>query len=199
MSSFDFEAADPHVVKKSPKETDGDFVRFESTLYPGSSQDSSRVDFPHERWSLDYKIKHVHPTQKERWEVVAGELGVTVDGDEQMLTAGEEVTLPAGVPHQHWNPAKEPARVIWERHPAYSDPEWAESLYTLAQRGQTDEDGVPNLLQLAVINSAYPNECVYLPSVPVRIQKIAFSALGAIGRLLGYKARHSRRKGTNHQ
>lgn len=188
--SFDFDAADPHVVRATPAATDGEYVRFESTLYPVS--EDAGVNLPHERWSLDYSFEHVHPRQDERWEVVAGELRVAVDGEQQTLTAGEELTLPAEVPHRHWNPADSPARVIWERRPAFDDADWAESLYALAQRGDVDDDGVPGLLQLAVITDAYPDASVYLASVPVGLQRLAFSALAAVGRWLGYEPTHTR-------
>lgn len=189
---FDFAMAEPHVVRKTPAETGGDLARFESTLYPASDQAASATELSHERWSLDYEFDHVHPNQEERWEVVAGKLRVVVDGDERILTPGEEISLPSNVPHRHGNPTDSPARVIWERRPGFSDVEWAESLYTLAQRGQVKDEGVPGLLQLAVITDAYPDESVYAASLPVSIQSVVFSLLARLGRLRGYEATHTR-------
>jgi len=185
---------DPHRVRKSAAETDGELVRFESTLYPRSTDAPAATALPHEPWSLDYRVEHVHPEQEERWEVLAGELAVTLDGERHTLSAGEEMTLPEGVPHEHWNPGAEPARVVWERRPAHDDEAWAESLFALAQRGEVDENGVPGPLQLAVITDAYPVESVYLASVPVSLQRVGFSVLGAAGRLAGYEATHTRRE-----
>jgi mannose-6-phosphate isomerase-like protein (cupin superfamily) len=191
---LDLTEAEPHVVRKSAAETDGEYVRFESTIYPGPGA-TTGADLPHERWSLDYDFEHVHPEQEERWEVVAGELQVAVDGDERTLTEGEAVTLPAGVPHRHSNPTSEPIRVVWERRPAFHDEAWAESLFALAQAGQVDDDGVPGLLQLAVTTDAYPDESVYSAAVPVWLQQGMFSALAAVGRLAGYEATHAIEEG----
>lgn len=190
--AIDFTEVDPHRVRKSVEETDGAFVRFESTLYPTPQDSQAAAALSHEPWSLDYRVEHVHPEQAERWEVLSGELGITLDGERHTLSEGEEMTLPAGVPHEHWNPGTEPARVVWERRPAFDDEAWAESLFALAQRGAVDENGVPGPLQLAVITDAYPTESVYLSSVPVGVQKVGFSILGAIGRFVGYEATHTR-------
>lgn len=184
--------ADPFVVRKGAEETDGEFVRFEVTMYPSADNHISEVDLPHEKWSLDFDGEHIHPEQEERWKVLTGEFRVALEGEEHILNEGEEITLPTGVPHRHWNPTSQPIRLIWERRPAFHDEEWAESLYTLAQAGKTDEDGVPGTLQLAVITDEYPNESVYLTTLPVSIQKLLFSLLASIGRLMGYEATHSR-------
>lgn len=182
---------DPHVVQQTPGETDGEFVRFESTLYPVEGERAG-TDLTHEPWSLDYAVEHLHPDQRERWEVLEGELRVEWDDQERTLTEGEEVWLPADTAHRHFNPADEPARIVWERHPAYRDDEWAESLFALAQAGEVDEDGVPDPLQLAVITDEYEHESVYLSGVPVGLQKVGFSVLAAVGRAAGYEARHTR-------
>lgn len=182
----------PHAVLAGPAETDGEYVRFESTMYPALNTDGKATDLSHERWGLDNDFEHVHPEQEERWEVQSGELRVAFEGTEQTLTEGEEITLPADVPHRHWNPTNEPIRVIWERHPAFETVEWAESVYALAQAGKTDEDGVPGILQSIVIFDEYSTENPYFAAVPVSVQKAAVSLLAPVGRLAGYEATHSR-------
>jgi len=189
----DVTEGEPHCVRKSAEETGGEFVRFETTLYPNPQDSPAAADLSHEPWSLDYRLEHVHPEQDERWKVLVGELEVVLDGEEHTLSEGEEMILPEGVPHEHWNPNPDPARVIWERRPAFDDEAWAESLFALAQRGEVGEDGVPGLLQLAVITDAYPDESAYLSDVPVGLQRIGFSFLGTLGRLAGYEATHARR------
>lgn len=191
--AMDVTEVNPHRVRKSVEETDGAFVRFESTLYPRPPDSPAAAALSHEPWSLDHRVEHVHPEQAERWEVLSGGLAITLDGERHTLSEGEEMTLPKGVSHEHWNPGAEPARVVWERRPAFDDEAWAESLFTLAQRGEVDENGVPGPLQLAVITDAYPVESVYLPGVPVAVQRVGFSILGTTGRLAGYEATHTRR------
>lgn len=182
----------PHVVLKGPAETDGEYVRFESTMYPGPDTERNVTELSHERWGIDNDFEHVHPEQEERWEVQSGELRISFDGTERTLTEGEEIVLPAGVPHRHWNPMDDPIRVVWERRPAFETVEWAESVYALAQAGKTDEDGVPGVLQSVVIFDEYSIENPYFAAVPVSVQKAAMALLAPVGRLAGYDATHSR-------
>jgi len=54
---------------------------------------------------------HRHAKQRERIVITEGELRIVVgDAEAQTLKAGEEVTLPAGVPHVWWNESGKPAR-----------------------------------------------------------------------------------------
>ncbi|PSP26829.1 cupin domain-containing protein [Halobacteriales archaeon QH_2_65_14] len=182
----------PHVVRKGAEETGGEFVQFESTMYPAQDADGTGTHLPHERWGLDNDFEHVHPEQEEWWEVRTGKLRVAFDGDERTLTEGDDITLPAGVPHRHWNPTNEPIRVVWERRPAFRTEEWAESVFALAQAGKTDDDGVPDVLQSVVILDKYSTENPYFASVSIGVQKAAASLLSPLGRLAGYRATHSR-------
>lgn len=186
----DLTDVNPHLVRRSADETDGEFVRFESTMYPRES--SSAPDLPHEPWGLDNDFEHVHPDQTERWEVLSGVLRIEVDGDERTLTEGEEATLPAGVAHRHWNPTDDPIRIVWERRPAFRDEEWAESVFALAQTGATDEDGVPGPLQIAVWIDTYPGATAYPAALPVTLQRAVASALAPLGRALGAEATYTR-------
>lgn len=181
---------EPFVVTKGADETDGEFVQFEATVCPPPGEDLA-VDVPHERWGLDNGEEHVHPEQEEWFEVLAGELRVQYDGTTRTLTEGDEIALPADVPHTHWNPTNEPARVRWERRPALDSEEWLETAYVLAQAGRTDEDGAPGLLQTAVTYDEYPDD-TYLTAVPVGVQKALATVLAPIGRRLGLQATYSR-------
>ncbi|WP_435064862.1 hypothetical protein [Halobaculum sp. EA56] len=75
----DFDEANPHVVLVGADETDGEFVRFESTLHPSLDVEDTQLD--HERWGIDLTAEHVHPEQEERIEVVSGEMRVEFQGD----------------------------------------------------------------------------------------------------------------------
>jgi mannose-6-phosphate isomerase-like protein (cupin superfamily) len=182
---------DPHVVRKEADETGGEFVRFESTMYPSPTDAPAAETLSHELWGLDNDFEHVHPEQRERWEVVAGKLRIEVNGDERTLTEGEDVSLPSDVPHRHYNPTDQPIRVVWERYPAHRSEEWAESVYALAQAGGTNEEGVPNPLQIAVWIDAYPDEA-YPTAVPVRLQQSLSSLIAPIGRSAGFEPRYTR-------
>lgn len=190
----DIADADPHVVRKSADETGGEFVRFESTMYPASAEGPSDTDLAHEPWGLDNDFEHVHTEQEERLAVVSGELRVVLPGEERTLTEGETVEIPRNTPHRHFNPTDRPTRLTWERRPALRTEEWAETVYAIAQAGETDEDGVPGPLQAAVILDEYAAENPYFASVPVGLQRVLASAVAPIGRLAGVEASRSRER-----
>jgi mannose-6-phosphate isomerase-like protein (cupin superfamily) len=188
--SVNFDEVDPHIVLVSGEETNGDYARFESTLHP--SLDIEDTELEHERWGIDLTAEHVHPEQEEHIKVVAGEMQVEFRGETRTVTQGEDITFPAGEAHRHWNASDRPARIQWEVRPALRTEEWTESVYVLAQAGETDEEGAPGLLQSAVIFDEYPDTSVYLTVAPVSVQRAASSVLAPIGRLLGYEAIHRR-------
>lgn len=154
MSTDSWDVADdePFEITKQPSDTDGDFVRFEATVHPGPDVEAPDVDLDHERFLLDNPDEHIHPHQEEVVEVLAGEYAVAFGGTEHRLSDGEEITVPQNTAHRHWNPV----RVAHEHHPARDSAEHAEAMWALAQEGKTDERGIPNVLQFAVISKAYP-------------------------------------------
>ena len=62
-----------------------------------------------------------------------------------------------------------------------------ETIYGLARDGKTNKDGVPNVLQFAVMLSGVNRGELYLAHPPIPVQKTLFAALAPVGRLLGYK------------
>lgn len=181
---------EPFAFTKRTAETDGRYVRFEATVHPSPDGTGSTVGLSHRRWLVDNPDEHRHPNQTEVAEVIAGEYRVAFDGTVHALTEGEEITIPENTPHRHWNPTDQPIRVAHEHHPARQSEALIETLYALAQSGKTDAGGMPNALQLAVINDAYPGHA-YLTTLPVGVQKAAIRLLAPIGRLAGYTATHS--------
>ena len=178
---------EPLAVRQSTEETGGEFVQFELTLYPREPTTENTTDFSHRRWSIDFPTEHVHPSQEEHWKVLSGELAVAYGGTEDVLTEGDTVTLPPGVPHRIWNPLDEPSRVELAFHPAFDAQLLTETLYVLAQRGMTNEKGQLKVLQFAVTQDAHPDH-LYLTGIPIRLQKGLTKLLAPFGRRLGYKA-----------
>lgn len=172
-------------------DTDGEYVRFEATIHPGLAETDGSADLAHERFLLDNPDEHLHPHQTEVIEVLSGEYAVEQDGAETRRQAGEDVTIPAETPHRHWNPTAEPIRVAHEHRPPRDSAPFGEAMFALAQAGETDEKGMPNLLQFAVLTSAYPG-IAYTTDVPIPVQKAMTAVLAPVGRLAGYRADHSR-------
>jgi quercetin dioxygenase-like cupin family protein len=131
---------------------------------------------------------HYHPYQEERFEVLSGRLNVLVDGEEQTLEEGEVLTIPPGVPHEMWA-EQAGIRVNWQTRPAMRTEEFFETIWGLAKERKTNEKGVPNLLQVAVIAREYAGE-FRLASPPLMVQRALFAIFAPVGKLLGYRARY---------
>ena len=81
------------------------------------------------------------------------------------------------------------ARVNWQTRPAMKMEEFFETIWGLAKDGKTNEGGVPNLLQVAVIAREHADE-YRLVRPPWPVQRALFAVLAPAGRLLGYMARY---------
>ena len=132
--------------------------------------------------------EHVHPRVQERFRVIAGTLGTKLDGVERTLTAGEQVTAPAGTRHDWWNAGDSDAGVLVELSPP--EPRFEAmiaTLFGLANAGKTNAKGLPDPFQLALIAREFA-DVVRFTKPPAPVQTVLFAILGAAGRLRGYKA-----------
>lgn len=134
------------------------------------------------------KIDHVHPQQTERFDVRSGRLGVRVDGDEWTATPGTRFAVLPETPHTVWNDGPETLHAVVELRPALRIAGLFETMYGLARAGQTNRWGLPGPLQLAVIADEFREEFAF-PVVPVPLQRGLISAVAAVGRWAGYRAR----------
>lgn len=187
----DLTEAEPFEITKRAEETDGEFMRFEATLYPAFEESQTETGLPHRQWAADNVDEHVHPNQDEVLTVLSGEYRVVIDGTEHTLTEGGEITVPMNTPHKHWNPTDQPIRTRVEHRPARDTETLFETLYTLAQAGKTGEDGLPKFLQFAVMQDAYPGHA-YTTDLPISVQKALFKLLAPVGRLAGCETAYSR-------
>lgn len=128
---------------------------------------------------------HIHLQCEERFEVVDGRLGVTLDGQRRVLDAGEQVLIPPGTPHTFWNAGDGELRFITDVRPPGQLQTYWETVFGLAEDGKVDNNGLPNLLQLAVVA---PLADSYPPNIPIPVTRVITKVLGGLGRLLGYKA-----------
>lgn len=128
--------------------------------------------------------EHVHPAMQERFKVFSGRLGVKLDGEETIVESGV-VTVPPGTAHDWWNAGDAAAEVIVELDPP--EPRFEQMIATvfgLANAGRTNAKGMPGPLQLALIGSEF-GDVIQFTSPPRPVQKVAFTLLGALGRLRG--------------
>src|SRR5215207_2985696 len=95
---------------------------------------------------------HVHPLQEEHFEVLSGTVGIQIADEQRSLGEGEEATVAPGTPHRWYSEDdQQKARFLAEVRPALNTEILLETLYELARDGNTDRNGLPNPLQLAVI------------------------------------------------
>ena len=127
---------------------------------------------------------HIHSTQEERFEVLSGSLGVMLGGKKQVLAAGDQITLPAGVKHQWWNAGQDEVHFRVEVAPARNLERVLEAISGMAHAGKLNGKAMPkNPFRLAQIGKLSEN---YLPGIPIWMQKAMLALGSAFGRLLGY-------------
>ena len=151
-------------------ETGGAFVRFETVVRPGGTVAAA----------------HVHPYQTERFDVLAGTLGVRSGRRTAELGAGESVEIEPGVPHKFWNAGDNELRFLAEVSPALQFESLIETMFGLATDGKTNRKGMPNPLRLAVI-ARHHFDVVRLPGIPAWMQRAALATGAPLGRLIGYQ------------
>ena len=128
--------------------------------------------------------RHLHPAQREDFEVLSGQ-GVFAVGDwQQVAGAGDRVEVPIGAPHGFRAIGDEPLRLRFELRPAPpSTAEFFERYFALGQAGRMNRWGMPNPLDMALL---WPlaSEHVVLAGPPPAAQGTLFRALAPISRLV---------------
>ena len=132
---------------------------------------------------------HYHPSQEEHFEFLNGTIHAEIGGKTRSYEAGDSFTVPIGTHHWMHNNSSEPGKVKWQVSPALKTETLFETLWGLAINGKTNNNGVPNLLQIAVLFREYDRE-FRLSKPPYPLQKILFSILAPLGRLSGYRAKY---------
>lgn len=134
--------------------------------------------------------EHIHPLQEERFEVISGSVKFRVNGVERVVQAGEITVVPPRTPHVWWNDSDQEAHVLVDVRPALRFDEFFETFFGLAQAGKVDKKtGLPNLLVLALVMREFEKE-IYLAQPPLAVQRIIFSLIALVGRLLGYQGHY---------
>lgn len=130
--------------------------------------------------------EHVHPIIEETFTAVRGRVGFRVDGRESVAEPGQRLHVPPGTAHDWWNAGEDEAHVIVEIRPGARFEEAIVNLFNLAQDGKTNSKGMPNLLQAALFAREF-EDVLWFTKPPRVVQKVLFSILAPIARLLGYR------------
>jgi quercetin dioxygenase-like cupin family protein len=130
--------------------------------------------------------EHYHPQIRERFTVVRGLVGVSVDGRRSIAQSGDAIEVAPGQTHDWWNAGTDEAHVIVEVAPAARFEAAIRHTFGLAEDGRTDRKGMPNLLQLALIAREF-DDVIRFTRPPRVIQRVLFALLSPIARWLGYR------------
>jgi mannose-6-phosphate isomerase-like protein (cupin superfamily) len=158
---------------QTPGPTTGEPLRFEIVVQPGGTPFST--------------LRHLHPLQTERFEVISGQMRLLLNGTEHLYRRGAVVYIPPAAPHCFTNAGPKALHLLAELHPALESARFFETLFAYAQAGQLRPDRISAPLLLAVVVHRYQNH-YYLAGPPVALQKLGFALLAPIGKLRGYQA-----------
>ncbi len=128
---------------------------------------------------------HVHPALHERFRVISGRLSARIGGREQVLSAGEDARVPAGVVHDWWNASEtEDAHVVVEIEEADGGDAgrfelMIGNIFGLANDGKLDAKGRPRPLQAALIAQEF-EDVMRFAKPPQAIQKLLIGLLAPI-------------------
>lgn len=155
-------------ILRSAEETGGELLEMEAGYPAGSSRPPA----------------HLHPRQEERFTILEGGMRAVVGGVQRDLAVGDSLTLPAGTLHAMWNPGPGSARVSWQVRPALRTQQFFATVFALAARGQVHADGVPGLLDLALLMPYFRPE-IQAHRPPAWVQRAVFGVLAPLARLAG--------------
>ena len=136
---------------------------------------------------------HVHDHIVERFEVVAGEVGLQLGGSERVARAGDPpVEVPVGTVHDWWNAGSGIAHVRFTVEAAAGAPgrpasrfaEMIEVLFSLGALGRVNAKGLPDLLWLAAVFHEY-RDVARFTRPPAFVQPALFGGLAALARRTG--------------
>lgn len=156
------------VIRESGAQTGGQLLVFDLFLPPGAH----------------VPARHVHPSQEERFTVVAGLMRFRLGrfGRRTILARpGETVLVPVGAAHWFGNAGGEVAHARVEVRPALRMEELFEMTEAIGRKGRFGSTRLPRLSDLAHVVLEFQRE-VAVPDVPAFLVKVALAPLAWLGR-----------------
>src|SRR4051812_31477049 len=136
--------------------TGGELLSFDLALRPGGA----------------VPIPHVHPTQTERFAVVAGRMHFRLGLRTVTAGPGDVVEVAPGVVHGFANAGADEARVRVDVRPALEMEAMLAEVVAMARAGRMTRHGMPrNLLDLACLARAYDREA-HAPYLTIGVQRL---------------------------
>jgi quercetin dioxygenase-like cupin family protein len=131
--------------------------------------------------------EHVHPAQTEIFDCISGTFVIDIDGMKRTLAPGASIVIPPATPHG-FSDAREAAHLRVTIRPALRLEQYFRAFLGLSRDGRIKMPvrGLPSpLLQVAIVMDEFASE-IAAPRLPVRLQRLAWRWLAALGRLRGY-------------
>lgn len=129
---------------------------------------------------------HYRPRETETFEVLEGELTLTVEGEDRTLGPGAELTVQPGRTHSFRNDAHEFVSVVVKLS-SMIDYEAQVTLFGMDHDGKLGAGGRPPLLHAAAMTAAMREHTVFTP-VPRPVMLALWFTAAPVGRLLGHRA-----------
>ena len=164
---YDKRFGERYLVLEAARDSGGEFVTVEDTAAPGPSR----------------RPMGRHPAQRERFEVVSGTLGLTVDGEEHMLGPGDSFVVEPGARHLPRNAGDGELRFVAEMRPAGR---FEEFLAEITAANNTEREGLAYLLTVARVINRFP-DVEHPTPLPRALDRALFAVLAAAGKLSGLR------------
>ena len=164
---YDKRFGERYRVLEAARDSGGEFVRIQDTAAPGHSQ----------------RPISAHPTQRERFEVLSGTLGLTVDGEQHLLGPGDSFVVEPGARHLPRNAGDGELRFLAEIRPAGR---FEEFLAEITAVNNTEREGLAYVLMAARVINRFP-DIEHPTPLPRALDRALFATLAAAGKLLGLR------------
>ena len=168
---YDTRFGERYLVLEAARDSGGELVRIEDTAAPGPSR----------------RPMSAHPAQRERFEVLSGTLGLTVDGKHHLLGPGDSFVVEPGARHLPRNAGDGELRFRAEMRPAGR---FEEFLAEITAVNNTEREGLAYLLTVARVIKRFP-DVEHPTPLPRALDRALFAILAAAGKLLGQRIPHT--------
>ena len=160
----------------------------EKALLVESAEDSGGArliaDFAVEAGGFVAGGEHMHDHCTEHFEVHAGRIAITLDGQQRTLGAGNQLAVAPGTWHRWWNAGADEVQIRARVEPALAFEEAILTIWGLCTDGRTDAQGRPSPLLRGLIATRYRREIRYRKP-PDLVQRLLFPPLAALARRRG--------------
>ena len=157
------------IFLKTGDETKGELLEIECFSPPSNSMEP----------------EHIHPHQENIFKIISGSCTFSVNGKEEIVSAGQTISITPNVKHHFWNSGDIVSHYLQEFRPALHIDEFFETFFALSRDGKLNGKGIPNLFHGSLIMLKHKNE-IRVTNPFWGIQLLTYWTLAPIGRLLGY-------------